>query len=161
MYQTLLPHETTLNCTDSRNTIELYRAYMLAEQSVGADTDRVVCMYERCLASHPLNEGVWVEFIRYCDKHVLKTAKLDNVHFRALRNVPWSKECWIGSMRHRERSGGSVEELMTSALQMNFPNVSLDIFWVYVHVDYGLCIQTLSTYSGTSLVKFFRIQLMN
>ena len=104
---------------------------MLAEQSVGADMDRVVCMYERCLAVHPLNEGVWVEFSRYCDRHVTKAAKLDSVHYRALRNVPWSKECWIGSMRHRERSSGSVEELMTSAVQMNFPNVSLIFVFMY------------------------------
>ncbi|KAI6650949.1 Squamous cell carcinoma antigen recognized by T-cells 3-like [Oopsacas minuta] len=134
MYQTLLPHETTLNCTNNRNTIELYRAYMLAEQSIGADTDRIVCMYERCLAAHPLNEGVWIEYMRYCDKQVVKTAKLESVHFRAIRNVPWSRECWIGYMRHREKSGSAVEEIMTSVVQINFPNCTdlLEIIIEYI-----------------------------
>ena len=120
MYNTLLPHETSLDA----HTIETYRAYMLAEQSVGADTERIVCMYERCLALYPLNDGVWVEYIRYCDKHVGKAAKLESVHSRALRNVPWSKDCWIGSIRCREKMGGNIEELITSAAEINFPNVS-------------------------------------
>ena len=123
MYNTLLPHEASLLSSESPAT-EGYRAYMLAEQSLGADTDRIVCMYERCLATHPLNDGVWVEYIRYCGKQLGITAKLQSVHSRALRNVPWSKDCWIGSIRCRERMGRSLEELMTSAAEISFPNVS-------------------------------------
>ena len=125
MYQTLLPHETSLLSTKSP-IIDTYRVYMLAEQSLGADPNRIVCLYERCLAVYPLNDSVWIEYTRYCDSQVKEITKIESVYSRALRNVPWTKECWIGAMRIQERIGGGMDKisnLFVSATEINLPNV--------------------------------------
>lgn len=67
-YQALLPHEMSLMTYQGPTpSMDIFSAYMQAEQQLNNDFNRVVCLYERCIAVHPLNQTVWLEYTKFMD----------------------------------------------------------------------------------------------
>jgi len=115
-----------------------WREYITLEKEEG-DPARVQCVYERAIADHCLNQGLWEEYLAYLESTLKMGSVVLPVYTRAIRNCPWEVELWCGHLRALERYQATEEEvtnILEQGLSAGFsPPASYLELWL-TYIDY-------------------------
>ncbi len=70
-------------------------SYVEWEARKTKEFQRIIVVYERTLATNPLDASMWNSYMEYLLSHVKMSAILENVSSRAVRNCPWTADVWL------------------------------------------------------------------
>jgi len=70
-------------------------AYVEWESRKSKEFQRIAVVYERILASNPLDAAMWNSYLEYLLSHIQISAVLESATLRAVRNCPWSADVWL------------------------------------------------------------------